>query len=113
MLDPDVVFDKLAGFQTANELADYLKSENCQGYMQIETLCPIARYFYQHTSMPLVNVGEFVSISQYDQVDEWQKECTETMKEFIQEFDNYTYPALVLCTEDEYCPCRGCREYLY
>lgn len=113
VLDPNVAFDKIAGFQSANELAEYLRAENCQGHMQIETSCPIAIYFYRHVQQMTV-VNEFVTIgNNYSMIDDsivdgWMKECSEVMKEFISGFDTGNYPDLIQCTEDEYCCCPDC-----
>lgn len=114
MIDPGVCFDKLAGFQTADEIADYFKGEGIQGQMQIETRCPIATYFYRHTDSLFVSVGTIIELHtahpSYDHAQsQWLAECTEAMNDFIQVFDEGEYPELISCIEDESCGCPSCR----
>lgn len=114
-MDPIVVFDKLAQFKTSKELAAYLVSENCLGFMQMEDQCPIAEFFHKHLQHRSISVGTFVSaevdwdvgpMSEYQTM--WQKACTGAMIEFIEQFDSGYYPELLACNGEDFCICEQC-----
>lgn len=111
MIDFGVAFDKLAQFETANDLADYFASEGVQGYKGAEESCPIANWMREQTGCLVSVTGD--GISRYNEDEEefieshyevWLNENfrnpTDAMLNFIIEFDGGDFPQLVRPDED-------------
>jgi hypothetical protein len=110
---------KLAGFQTADQIRDFLVGENVQAVVKSSTTCAIAEYVYQQTDIevmvdydgvwfhhPDMKLGDGTgktSMRHYaSRVDEpvsrvvtVASDMTDTMIKFIQLFDSGDYPELV------------------
>lgn len=115
MIDFGVAFDKLAQFETANDLADYLKSENVKGYKGDEDRCAIAVWLTDQTGDAVSVSGDYVSryFDFEDDVEEnmqlWEllmedntRTPTPAMMEFISRFDDGDFPELVLDYNENY-----------
>jgi hypothetical protein len=103
MIDFSVAYDKLAQFQTADELADFFRSEGLKAVPQSGTSCAISQWMTKTT-------GDLVYTTYYDinfkpemasetmmkfgQVEAIESN-TPAMAEFARKFDNGQYPDLV------------------
>ncbi len=113
MYDPTVLFDKLAGFDTADGIASFFKEQGIKGYEQDEGSCAIAMYFR-------MNVQDMYDVSVSDVIQcqmQWGSSddpvlflSTPAMLDFIGKFDQGMYPELIMCHEDEGCVCSQCQE---
>lgn len=92
-IDIGVARDKLAGFQSADELAGFLMDEGIKGRRQMSNSCAIAVWMKKTTG---VSVG--VSMTEL-----WEDHYTprvqpikhnEVLKDFVVKFDNHQYPEL-------------------
>lgn len=99
MIDPQVAFDKLAGFQVASELADYFKSEGIQGTKAYHDECPIAIWMTKTTGMR-TSVADYVII--LDSRSQFSANSSPAMIDFMRSFDRGDYPELVKNREVSY-----------
>lgn len=92
-IDPEVVFDKLAQFQTADEIANYLRNEGIQGGRNLAFRCPIANYMRTHTGRKHGVTQDDVDMDTGDLY--YKRENTPAIKEFIVRFDQGLYEDLI------------------
>jgi hypothetical protein len=99
MVDPQVAFDKLAGFQTAYELADFFKAENIKGEKASHNKCPIATWMKKTTGVYSSAADQIVvqngNFDPYDFIPDFNVKVTEMMKDFMHKFDRGEFPELV------------------
>lgn len=107
MMDFGMAFDKLAGFETAKELADFFKHEGVKGYKGAEESCPIANWMAAQTGESISVTGDHIARYIPDELDDWisdnyetfvgeyYRSPTEAMMNFIIEFDGGDFPELV------------------
>lgn len=96
MVDPQLVYNKLAQFQTEQELAEFLIEHNCKGNIEEPEHCPIAEYFSREAEVRAF-VGETVDI--YDKGKTRPSVTfahTRAMRCFINRFDAGWWPELEL-----------------
>lgn len=114
-LDLDVAFDKLAGFETADDIASFLKGYGIRAIPKNRNHCAVSEWMRDITGvedvqasgmevmahehmrtetelqqMPAITYNEF-SRAAFG----WKRQHTNAMKEFIQRFDNGAYPDLI------------------
>lgn len=112
MIDPIVAYDKLAGFEGADDIAKFLKSQGILGRMGDADKCPIAQWMQQQTGMKVrVFMGPDDEGVQWGQVianeDGEHRPLTQAMSEFVGCFDEGQYPGLsdgvvMRCSHDTY-----------
>ena len=100
MIDPQVAFDKLAGFQTSYEIADFFKAENIKGEKASHNKCPIATWMKKTTGIYssaagtiVVQNGNFTPGDEF--IPDFRAEPTIVMVEFMNKFDRGIFPWLV------------------
>lgn len=96
-IDPQVAWDKLSNFQTADELRDYFVSEQIFGVRARARACPIATWMMEQTGKPTavaksIWVGMSQNVNNY--LGEIEFEHTEATRDFIEAFDHEKYPEL-------------------
>jgi len=97
MVDINVVYDKLCGFETADELAAFLASQGVKGEPQDATGCAITRFVMMQTGFDTVSTNT-ESLLLYGPDGEglvFNKPHTDAVADFIQGFDHGRYPDLV------------------
>lgn len=95
MIDPIVAFDKLAGFQSAREIADYFRSEGIRGFRMDAFSCPIAAFMQDQTGRRFSVCRDDVSTND----DQFAFETTTPMADFIVNFDYGLYEDLDIMDE--------------
>lgn len=107
MIDFDVAFDKLAQFEDGLQIANYLKSEGVSGCRGSNENCPIANWMKEQTGELVEVSGDYISrcaegvdndwIENNYEVfaNEYFRDPTAAIVEFITDFDNGEYPELV------------------
>lgn len=92
MLDFQVAFDKLAQFETAEQIRQYFVAEGYKGVTCSESHCPIASFLRDQTGEDisvapvLIMRGGIVNVELN----------TAAMQEFILNFDDEMYPELII-----------------
>lgn len=86
MIEPQVAFDKLAQFETSQDLANFLHAEGIKGYRKDANICPIATFMELQT-------GKMVGVSE-DNIEHYNQgridfcfENTQAMYDFVVDFD--------------------------
>jgi hypothetical protein len=99
-IDVSVAHDKLTGFQSADELAEFFKQEGIQGSCGLATSCAIAKWMQQTT-------GRLIAVSKDEMWDETDEDIdyltakdklvkhNEVLSDFVFKFDRGYYPELV------------------
>lgn len=97
MIDPEVAYDKLKNFETADQLRQYFQDENVKGSLRSAGTCPIASWMKQTTGRSTVTVGSAIRFYATTRASECDIEFphTDTTENFITRFDNIEYPELV------------------
>lgn len=104
MVDIGVVVDKLHGFETADEIADFFRYRGIKAYPQEARSCAISQFVAEETGLAGhivtttrdLSVQEVVKGSQYEYYEElYCMEHSAAMVEFIRKFDTGAYPDLV------------------
>lgn len=104
MIDFHVAADKLAGFQTADEIAEYLQHEGIKAYQQAGDSCAISVYMNNLTGQKVFTGGQTMFLNPPSMRDgcidlsesEDHHPLSSPMKQFITNFDSGLYPDLVL-----------------
>lgn len=114
MIDLGVAYDKLAQFETSQEIAEYLQSEGVKGLRASSDRCAIAVWVQDLTGQQvLVNPGGMYTLVLNDETGimgyKEQFENTEAMYEFICMFDSGQYPDLIIRQDADYS--NYCDEY--
>lgn len=87
MLDPQVAYDKLAQFETYEDIVSFLQHQDIQGYKLDSNTCPIAIYMRRTTGLRSFYVADVVQYR--DRMERFiQFPLTEAMHRFIAEFDS-------------------------
>jgi hypothetical protein len=98
MIDMQVAVDKLAGFQTCDEIADYLRSEGIVGNVGRHDSCPVALWLGKTTGQTASVAGYIIpgiaSITEDKLVNE-VIQTPQVIKDFIKKFDSRLYPDLI------------------
>lgn len=116
MIDFDVAFDKLASFESAQEIADFLKGYQVKGYRFQAGRCPISRWMSHQTGLIVRTGNARVRAVHYDpdtlvvygtvetvlKNTIAVKENTDAMRAFILSFDGAAYPDLIANDEPTY-----------
>jgi hypothetical protein len=92
MIDPQVAFDKLNGFQTPKELADYFKSEGIKGYKASHVDCPIASWMTKTIGMRTSVAGYVVVL---DARSNFFVKTPPVLTKFMTIFDRGDFPELL------------------
>lgn len=96
MIDLQVAYDKLAQFETASELANYLKEDGVLATPQSARHCAISVYMKNHTGEQVsTGFGGIRKINNEEGVIIWSLPLTDAMSIFITQFDNADYPDLI------------------
>lgn len=100
MIDPDVAFDKLCQFETADEVANFLCQEGIKGQRRVSDNCPISNWMSVTTGTSF-STGINVLLTGAGG-STWLRQNTAALIEFVGLFDFGAYPELILnCEEDE------------
>lgn len=104
-MDFGTAYDKLAGYDKGQDIAEFLRGEEVKGYKGSEENCPIAQWMQNKTGeIVMVNgdaVARYCDLDDEDPnyeilLNEYFREPTSAMLEFIEKFDNGEFPDLVL-----------------
>lgn len=102
MIDFTVAYDKLASFETAEEVRSYLASEGVKGNPSTPYDCPLSTWARETTGKPAVTCG--LSTQDGGTISTWTLgenrdsisfPLTKAMNEFACNFDAGQYPELV------------------
>ena len=101
MLDFQVAFDKLAQFETAGEIREFVSAGGYKGIPCAVSQCPIAAFLTQETGEtvavePLIIVRQTTLEDKLNQVSRPSYTPTHAMIHFINRFDDLEYPELVV-----------------
>ena len=109
MIDFGVAYDKLAQFECADDLADFLKGEGVKGWAGVADTCAIAKWMSDTTGQHVYVTGDFISChvpySPYNELSYTEIEKfphTGATFEFIERFDDEEWPELMEEPEDDY-----------
>lgn len=98
MIDFQVAFDKLAQFETADELAEFFRYEGIKAIPWDSNNCAVSAWMKRTIGKESVYSSTY-AVSEYD---DNSKECivnrartTLPMDDFIEKFDMYFYPELI------------------
>lgn len=97
MIDFTVAYDKLAQFETANEIAEYLKDCGIKANKREPNSCAISMWMNQQTGL-LIRTGTFwtrVTADERGNVTLAKEYLTDAMTDFVIKFDKGKYPELV------------------
>lgn len=110
-IEPEVLFDKLAGMESPEEIRLFCRSQEVTGVRQDEHSCVLAQLFRRDTTAVQVRVAghiqwakSYLEVEDFESGD-WgeQRECTQTLADFIRLFDDGMFRELIAPTdEDEY-----------
>jgi hypothetical protein len=120
MTDFDIVVKQLHGFETADEIAEYLQNYGITAEPMNAKTCALTKFVEAETGATGRIITTVYSISLNDPLsEEWMADVpicvenhTEALKDFVNKFDSNFYPSLV---EDGYewaddgdCDCPSC-----
>lgn len=91
MIDFTVAYDKLAQFDTPDEIVKYLKFEGIKALRANAKFCAVSEYMKNMTGQDI----QTVSLRVYNEDENYSKPTTLAMCEFIRRFDHGDYPELV------------------
>lgn len=100
MADISVVFDKLKGFETADELAEFFRGYGVKARPGRARACAISKFVVEETGVMRV-CSDANSVCTYEANDLGNSPivttllCTEAMAEFIRKYDRGCYPSLI------------------
>jgi hypothetical protein len=114
MLDYHVAYKTLAQFDTADEIADFFRSEGIQAARAMADSCAISKWMTDTTGMEISTnltsvravrlnqeMADFITI-------EGTYQChTEAMRVFVEKFDGGQYPDLIADRHDAIMCARG------
>ena len=102
MIDPQVAWDKLLNFDTAQELREYFQFEGVKGFRISVTECPIANWMTATTGLFTTVSGSIrVWVDANDSRNPMKSPVAEfshtnVTKNFVKSFDQKKYPELSL-----------------
>lgn len=82
---------KLSAFETADEIAEFLKEQEILAYKQKVFLCAMSKWMSKETGLHVGTVGATIAVVT-DGVILEEKILTEAMKDFVRLFDQGKYP---------------------
>lgn len=99
MADIGVVIDKLHGFETANEIAEFLRGYGIKALPRKASLCAISEFVRVETDHPNVSTtSDSLHVYEDD-----SKHCvtyksfnTDAMRDFVRRYDLEEYPDLIV-----------------
>ena len=104
MINPQTAFEKLAQFDTADEIAQYLQHLGIKGHRTSSTHCPISQFMSERTGL-VVSTGS--AVRTFANVEYWKAlehnfkaPVTDAMCDFIARFDRGRYPELIDTTTE-------------
>lgn len=99
MIDPQVAFDELAQFDSADEIAEYLQHLGIKGTRYSPYSCPISQFMSETTGLSAATsslVRTFTSAEDMGLYKHnFSEYATEAIRAFIWRFDRCDYPELV------------------
>lgn len=128
MADLSVVMDKLQGFETAEDLADFFRGYGIKAQPRNARMCAISQFVVEETGLEgIVTNTECVTHYMEDDGNEdydyeyqaiYSSPHTQAMEEFVKNYDRGYYPDLVTpgcevsdyTTEDYGCQCSVCQK---
>lgn len=93
MIDFDVAFDKLAGFDDPDELAVFLRDQEAVGLPQVADACPMARWLQRETGLPAAVTVFMTCPDPYGSAG--RRIHSPGMRRFVIGFDSGWYPFLI------------------
>lgn len=93
MIDFTVAFDKSAQFETADEMAEYLKDCGIKARTMVTGLCAISVWMTQQTGFHNITGLEYTTSHGVRGVHTIN--LTDAMKKFVRKFDQLGYPELL------------------
>lgn len=96
MIDPVVAYDKLASFETSDELACFLQGEGILGVRHSVSSCPLAAYMQVQTGV-LSTVASNIKVYPTDDFVSTVQifPHTNATSDFVEQLDMGEFPALV------------------
>lgn len=93
----EVARDKIAQFQCADEIADFLRFEEIKGALGLADICPIAQWMRITTgaSVCVSTRTMWIDDDDGDYTTPREEYHTNAMREFVVSFDNGNYPDLI------------------
>lgn len=100
MADFSVVMDKLQSFETAEDIAEFLKGYGIKARPGKSRYCAISEFVAIETNSPIVLTSTGMVSTYTNKLDgpaelDRRAECTNVMSEFIVKFDQGLYPDLI------------------
>lgn len=98
MADLSVVMEKLQGFQTPDELADYLHSYGVVAEPRNAKTCAISQFIKTETGQSVVTSMASVCLFKDEEMTEMLESYSHTgaLEDFVEMFDKGYYPNLVV-----------------
>lgn len=96
-------YEALANFETANDVANYLKTQHITGNRQDDLSCPIAEYMSKMTGSTIsVGIKRMIDLDQTldEETEEDGIALSDAIIEFIRLFDGYHFEELLNEYED-------------
>lgn len=96
-IDFDVAYDKLAGLETADEIADLFRGYGIKARPRNSSQCAISKWMAAQTGMKIVTNNHCTRAvdSKYAVINGLQRNNSDPMRNFIRHFDSNGYPDLV------------------
>lgn len=97
MADTSVVFDKLNGFETDDDLADFFRGYGIKAQPSNARSCAISQFVRMETGLPVSTSVSSVTVwTDLDESDlAYYGQLTSAMESFIKKYDQGAYPDLV------------------
>lgn len=98
MIDPQVAFDKIASFETVQEVRKFLQYEGITGLPAMAAQCPISNYMTGLTGRPFVTYRTIHTSAEtpgWTRDTHWVVQTPPVLFEFIESFDAGLFPELV------------------
>lgn len=105
MVDFSVAYDKLANFETAQEIREYFQDRGLKGITCKSMQCPIAVFFQEETGKEDVLVDPTYILRLGNHLGGYgpsKFDVTTAMAEFIILFDDFNYPELISDLDPEH-----------
>lgn len=95
MIDFVVARDKLAGFETADEIAQFLLDQGVKGTLGSATNCAISMWMKEVTGDPSIRTTQACIACSLGLQNIVIETNTDAMADFVSKFDEAQYPALL------------------
>lgn len=96
MIAPEVAYDKLSNYKSAEDLREFFADEGIKGIIGHASMCPIATWLVDTTQIKNVTVAgsiKFYKDMVENEVDAYPH--TEATEQFVKNFDSRCYPELI------------------